>query len=132
MGQQRKSREVSYGSNACCDLRATAFRAGSDNLSYVAPRGRRRRRLSPSGAVATLGDSRGAMDHPHQLATTILDLFYEAHKFIGIGAILTDGTAGKIESVRLDDDHGFRISIRGQPGSHPVSKLKKFERRRIG
>jgi hypothetical protein len=69
------------------------------------------------------------MDDPDQLATSILDLFYEAHKLIGIGAILTDGTAGTIESVRLDDDHGLRISIRGHRGFHPVSKLKKFERR---
>ena len=68
--------------------------------------------------------SRGTMDHPDQLATAILDLFFEAHKLIGIGAILTDGTAGTIESVRLDDDHGLRISIRGH---HPVPKLKKFE-----
>jgi hypothetical protein len=69
------------------------------------------------------------MDDPDQLATAILDLFYEAHKLIGIGAVLTDGTAGTIESVRLDDDHGLRISIRDHPGFHPVSKLKKFERR---
>jgi hypothetical protein len=68
------------------------------------------------------------MDHPHQLATSILDLFYDAHKLVGIGAILTDGTAGTIDSVRLDDDHGLRISIRGHPGFHPVSKLKNLER----
>jgi hypothetical protein len=37
---------------------------------------------------------RGATDHPHLLATAILDLFYEAHKLVGRGAILTDGTAG--------------------------------------
>jgi hypothetical protein len=68
------------------------------------------------------------MDHPHQIATTILNLFYEAHKFIGAGAVLTDGTAGTIESVRLDDDHGLRISIRGHPGLWPVSKLKSWSR----
>jgi hypothetical protein len=68
------------------------------------------------------------MDHPHQLATAILDLFYETHEFIGVGAVLTDGTAGAIESVRLDDDHGLRISIRRHPGFWPVSKLKRLER----
>jgi hypothetical protein len=67
------------------------------------------------------------MDHPYQLATAILDLFYMAHELIGVGAVLTDGTAGAIESVRLDDDHGLRISIRGHPGFWPVSKLKKLE-----
>jgi hypothetical protein len=68
------------------------------------------------------------MDHPHQLAIAILDLFFEAHKLIGIGAIFTDGTTGTIEAVRLDDDHGLRISVRGLPGLYPVSKLKNFER----
>ena len=29
------------------------------------------------------------MDHPHQLAIAILDLFFEVHKLIGIGAIFT-------------------------------------------
>jgi hypothetical protein len=72
---------------------------------------------------------RGATDHPHQLATAILDLFYEAHELVGRGAILTDGTAGTIDTVQLDDDHGLRISIRGHPGSYPVSTLKMLERR---
>jgi hypothetical protein len=67
------------------------------------------------------------MDHPHQFAIAILDIFLEAHKLIGVGAILTDGIAGTIESVRLDDDHGLRISIRGHSGFWPVSKLKKLE-----
>ncbi len=68
------------------------------------------------------------MDHPHQLAAAILDHFYVAHKLIGVGAILTDGIAGTIEAVRLDDDHGLRISISGHLGSWPVSKLKNLER----
>lgn len=67
------------------------------------------------------------MDDPHQLAIAILDLFYEADELIGVGAILTNGVAGTIESVRLDEDHGLRISIRGHPGFWPVSKLKNWE-----
>ena len=67
------------------------------------------------------------MDHPHQLAIAILDLFYEADELIGVGAILTNGVAGTIESVRLDEDHGLRISLRGHPGFWPVSKLKNLE-----
>lgn len=67
------------------------------------------------------------MDDPHQLAIAILDLFYEADELIGVAAILTNGVAGTIESVRLDEDHGLRISIRGHPGFWPVSKLKSLE-----
>jgi hypothetical protein len=29
-----------------------------------------------------------------------------------------------VETVSLDDDHGLRISIRGHPGSWPVSTIK--------
>jgi hypothetical protein len=68
------------------------------------------------------------MEHPHLLATAILGLFNEADRLIGIGAVLTNGIAGTIESVRLDDVHGLRISIRGHSGLWPVSQLKKLER----
>jgi hypothetical protein len=72
------------------------------------------------------GEEPITMDHPHQLATTILDLFYDAHKLIGVGAVLTNGIAGTIKSVRLDDDHGLRISIGGHLGYWPVSMLKNW------
>jgi hypothetical protein len=32
--------------------------------------------------------------------------------------------AGTAETVSLDEDHGSRISIRGHPGSWPVSTIK--------
>src|SRR5256885_3925001 len=35
--------------------------------------------------------------------------------------ILSDRRAGTAETVPLDEDHGLRISIRGHPGSWPVS-----------
>ena len=38
--------------------------------------------------------------------------------------ILSDGRAGTAETVPLDEDHGLRISIRGHPGSWPVSMIK--------
>jgi len=39
-------------------------------------------------------------------------------------AILSNGVAGTIEAVRLDEEHGLRISIRGHTGFWPVSKVK--------
>jgi hypothetical protein len=38
--------------------------------------------------------------------------------------ILSDRRAGTAETVPLDEDHGLRISIRGHPGSWPVSMIK--------
>jgi hypothetical protein len=38
--------------------------------------------------------------------------------------ILTDGKAGTVESIRLDEIHGLRISIRGHEGKWPVSTIK--------
>jgi hypothetical protein len=38
--------------------------------------------------------------------------------------VLTDGKAGTVESVCLDEIHGLRISIRGHDGNWPVSTIK--------
>jgi hypothetical protein len=45
-------------------------------------------------------------------------------ELVGKAAILSDGRAGAAETVSLDEDHGSRISIRGHPGSWPVSTIK--------
>jgi hypothetical protein len=41
--------------------------------------------------------------------------------------ILTDGKAGTVERVWLDELHGLRISIRGHDGKWPVSTIKFAE-----
>jgi hypothetical protein len=58
-------------------------------------------------------------------AITILDEFEQAQtELVGKAAILTDGKAGTVESVWLDDMHGLRVSIRGHDGKWPVSTIK--------
>ena len=42
--------------------------------------------------------------------------------------ILTDGKAGTVEKVWLDEFHGLRISIAGHEGKWPVSTIKLAER----
>jgi hypothetical protein len=50
-------------------------------------------------------------------ASTILGEFEEAQaELIGRAVILTDGKAGTVERVGLDEMHGPRISIRGHHG----------------
>ena len=58
-------------------------------------------------------------------ATTILVEFEQAQtELVGKAVILTDGKAGTVESVWLDEMHGLRISIRGHDGKWPVSTIK--------
>ena len=54
-------------------------------------------------------------------ASTILSAFEEAHsETIGKAVVLTDGKAGTIETIWLDELHGLRISIRGHDGKWPI------------
>jgi hypothetical protein len=57
--------------------------------------------------------------------STILDVFEQAQtELVGKTVILTDGKAGTVENVWLDELHGLRISIRGHDGKWPVSTIK--------
>ena len=62
---------------------------------------------------------------PTAIASKILTEFDKAQaKLVGKAVILTDGKAGTVEHVWLDDLHGLRISIRGHDGRWPVSMIK--------
>jgi hypothetical protein len=61
-------------------------------------------------------------------ASTILGAFEEAQsELVGKAVVLTDGKAGTVENVWLDELHGLRISIRGHNGKWPVSTIKFAE-----
>ena len=58
-------------------------------------------------------------------AMNILRELYAAEKeLVGRAAVLTDGKAGTIDHVFLDDVHGLRISIAGHDGQWPISTVK--------
>ena len=58
-------------------------------------------------------------------ASTILDAFEKAQsELLGKAVVLTDGKAGTVERVWLDELHGLRISIKGHDGKWPVSTIK--------
>jgi hypothetical protein len=60
-----------------------------------------------------------------QRACTILGEFERAQtELVGKAVILTDGKAGTVESIWLDEMHGLRITIRGHEGNWPVSTIK--------
>jgi len=58
-------------------------------------------------------------------ALTILGALDEARsELVGKAVVLTDGKAGTVENVWLDELHGLRISIRGHDGKWAVSTIK--------
>ena len=48
-------------------------------------------------------------------------------QLVGKAVVLTDGTAGTIESVFLDESHGLRISIRAHIGKWRVSTIRMLQ-----
>jgi hypothetical protein len=61
-------------------------------------------------------------------ASIILSEFDQAQtELVGKAVILTDGKAGTVEGIWLDEMHGLRISIRGHYGKWPVSTIKFAE-----
>ena len=61
-------------------------------------------------------------------ASKILDEYGAAQsELIGKAVVLTDGKAGTVEKLWLDELHGLRISIAGHEGRWPVSTIKLVE-----
>jgi hypothetical protein len=59
------------------------------------------------------------------LASTILGAYEKAcSQLIGKSVVLTDGKAGTVENVWLDESHGLRVSILGHDGKWPVYTVK--------
>jgi hypothetical protein len=58
-------------------------------------------------------------------ASTILATLQEAQSnLIGKAVVLTDGKAGTVDNVWLDEFHGLRISVCGHDGRWPISTIK--------
>jgi hypothetical protein len=59
-------------------------------------------------------------------AMNILCELHAAEKeSVGRAVVLTDGKAGTIDQLFLDDEHGLRIAIRGHEGRWPISTVTK-------
>jgi hypothetical protein len=69
-----------------------------------------------------------AMPSVKRRASKILNEYGAAQsELIGKAVVLTDGKAGTVENVWLDELHGLRISIEGHDGRWPVSTIKLTE-----
>lgn len=63
-----------------------------------------------------------------QHASAILQEYHRAEmKLIGKAVVLSDGKAGTVEAVFLDEMHGLRLSIAGHPGKWPISTIKLLQ-----
>ncbi len=57
-------------------------------------------------------------------ALSILVSLEEAStELVGKAVVLSNGYAGTVEAVSLDEHHGLRISIHGHQGNWPVATL---------
>ncbi len=58
-------------------------------------------------------------------ALTILFSLEEAStELVGKAVVLSNGYAGTVETVSLDEHHGLRISLHGHEGKWPIATLK--------
>jgi hypothetical protein len=58
-------------------------------------------------------------------ASTILGELDRAQaELVGKAVVLTDGKAGTVEQIWLDEIHGMRISLTGHHGKWPISTIK--------
>lgn len=61
---------------------------------------------------------------PQERALAILRQFEQACKDMkGRAVVLSDGKAGNVENLRLDELHGLRVSIVGHEGDWPISTV---------
>ncbi|OKO72009.1 photosystem reaction center subunit H [Bradyrhizobium sp. NAS80.1] len=68
------------------------------------------------------------MTNGNQRAMSILrELRAAERELVGKAVVLTDGKAGTIDRVFVDNDHGLRVSIRGHDGRWPISTVKHIE-----
>jgi hypothetical protein len=62
---------------------------------------------------------------PQAIALLILENFGQARTGLsGAAVVLSNGTAGTIERIFLDELHGLRIALIGHEGQWPISTVK--------
>jgi hypothetical protein len=71
------------------------------------------------------GEIRKPMPTIKVRVSAILSAFEDAQsELVGKAVVLTDGKAGTVESIWLDELHGLRLSIKGHDGKWPISTIK--------
>jgi hypothetical protein len=55
------------------------------------------------------------------------ELHAAEEELVGKAVVMTNGKAGTIDHIYLDDVHGLRISISGHDGQWPISTVKLIQ-----
>jgi hypothetical protein len=75
--------------------------------------------------LARLADFGDTMTTVKLRASTILTALGGVQSdLVGKAVVLTDGKAGTVENIWLDELHGLRVSIKGHDGKWPISTIK--------
>jgi hypothetical protein len=94
----------------------------------AAERWDKRRRWAALDSIDGSAEHGRAMPSVKRRASKILNEYGAAQsELIGKAVVLTDGKAGTVQNVWLDELHGLRISIKGHDGRWPVSTIKFVE-----
>ena len=100
----------------------------SPSIIPAAGRWDKRRRRAALDSTDGWTEHGRAMPSVKRRASKILNEYGAAQsELIGKAVVLTDGKAGTVENVWLDELHGLRISIEGHDGRWPVSTIKLAE-----
>ncbi|MGY3622541.1 PRC-barrel domain containing protein [Bradyrhizobium sp. USDA 10063] len=59
--------------------------------------------------------------------TILLEYEHAQTELIGKTVVLSDGKAGTIDGLFLDELHGLRVSVSGHSGKWPVSTIKLIQ-----
>jgi hypothetical protein len=83
---------------------------------------------APTPPSPVLFSGMSASSTGEQRAMNILSELHAAeNELVGKAVVLTDGKAGTVDHVFLDEVHGLRISVRGHEGRWPISTVKHVE-----
>lgn len=80
--------------------------------------------LSPQRCGSHQPTHRSLMVAKTRAFTILCEFEHVQTELIGKCVALSDGKAGTVEQVYLDELHGLRITLRGHDGRWPVSTIK--------
>jgi hypothetical protein len=66
----------------------------------------------------------GSISVEERAINILRELHAAEEELVGRAVVMSDGKAGTIDHVYLDDVHGLRISISGHDGDWPISTVK--------
>lgn len=78
----------------------------------------------PSATSAILMRMSASISGEERAINILRELHAAEEELVGRAVVMSDGKAGTIEHVYLDDVHGLRISISGFDGQWPISTVK--------